>query len=96
MLQAPCLEVSRCISYTNARVQIATSTRVSRSSKLHLTTPLREGREAAQKVQAQAFFDRVFKRQERHAPELVRLDADDEGGLGQTSAELFGPLASSN
>ena len=47
-----------------------------------------------QRVRAQAFFDRVFAREERHAPELVKLDAEDEGGLGQTSAELFGPLAS--
>ena len=48
-----------------------------------------------QRVRSQAFFDRVFPREERHAPELVKLDAKDEGGLGQTSAELFGPLASS-
>lgn len=47
-----------------------------------------------QRVRAQAFLDRVFGREERHAPELVKLDAEDEGGLGQTSAELFGPLAS--
>ena len=58
----------------------------------------REGRSELQRlpqrVRAQAFFDRVFAREERHAPELVKLDAEDEGGLGQTSAELFGPLAS--
>jgi len=47
----------------------------------------------AQILRGRAFFDRIFAREERHAPELVRLDAEDEGGLGQTSAELFGPLA---
>ena len=54
----------------------------------------REWQRPPPRVRAQAFFDRVFAREERHAPELVKLDAEDEGGLGQTSAELFGPLAS--
>lgn len=53
-----------------------------------------KGQRQSQRVQAQGFFGRVFKRPERHAPELVKLDADDEGGLGQTSPELFGPLVS--
>ncbi|KAL3148075.1 hypothetical protein ABBQ38_014360 [Trebouxia sp. C0009 RCD-2024] len=58
---------------------------------------LREGpsnrQRRPQRLRGQAFFDRIFAREERHAPELVKLDAADEGGLGQTSAELFGPLA---
>jgi hypothetical protein len=47
-----------------------------------------------QRLVAQGFFDNVFKRGRSHAPELVRLNTDDEGGLAQTSADLFGPLVS--
>ena len=48
----------------------------------------------ARRLRANGFFEDVFKRNKPHAPELVRLDTEDEGGLGQTSAELFGPLVS--
>ena len=58
------------------------------------TDLIRQHRQVPRQVQAQGFFDSIFKREEKHAPELVRLNTDDEGGLGQTSAELFGPLAS--
>ncbi len=47
-----------------------------------------------QRIVAQGFFDKVFKRGKSHAPELVRLNTDDEGGLAQTSTDLFGPLVS--
>ena len=95
MLQASCSKGARGIVHTKARASIASSSEFLGLSKPSVTRPEKKRREAPQKVHAQAFFDRVFKRQERHAPELVRLDTDDEGGLGQTSAELFGPLASS-
>lgn len=44
-------------------------------------------------MRAYGFFDNVFRRNKAHAPELVRLDVENEGGLGDTSSELFGPLA---
>ena len=56
--------------------------------------PATNGRPRAQGIVAQGFLDSVLRRGKSHAPELVRLDAEDEGGLGQTSSELFGPLVS--
>ena len=51
----------------------------------HTPAPLR-------RVRVHGFFDNVFRRNKAHAPELVRLDVENEGGLGDTSSELFGPL----
>lgn len=53
-----------------------------------------DGRSRAQGLVAHGFLDSVLRRGKSHAPELVRLDTEDEGGLGQTSSELFGPLVS--
>ena len=94
MLPALQLSAVRCTPYPNGRT--------SKCSGLGFlpcgNSKLREGpsgrQRQPQRLRGQAFFDRIFAREERHAPELVRLDAEDEGGLGQTSAELFGPLAS--
>lgn len=88
MLLAPCLRTASGTFSTpgcRAAVPLLGQTLLSHTR--------RHGRFISQPVLSQGFLDGVFKRGKAHAPELVRLDTDDEGGLAQTSSELFGPLA---
>ena len=94
MLEAPLVNAICRSKLQTTITRRASSAILLRPKHISPRTSQSKGREELSRVRAQAFFDRVFKRQDRHAPELVRLDAEDEGGLGQTSAELFGPLAS--
>lgn len=92
MLHAPCLRLCTPCPGTSTSRSWACQSLDANSSLQRGTSS--ERHRLPRRVRAQAFFDRVFAREKRHAPELVKLDAEDEGGLGQTSTELFGPLAS--
>lgn len=96
MLQAPHSKVGICSVFKPAFCPTKRPFVVHRpfnAFNLNAIAP-QNNKSRCQRVVAQGFFDNVFKRGTSHAPELVRLNTDDEGGLAQTSADLFGPLVS--
>ncbi len=96
MLQAPYLNVEVCSVFKPAfcpTKRLFVVHRPFHAFSLNPTAP-QNSVSRCQRIVAQGFFDNVFKRGTSHAPELVRLNTDDEGGLAQTSADLFGPLVS--
>lgn len=95
MLQAPYSKVEVCRVFKPAFCATKRPFVVPRPFNAFSLNPIAPQNNASrcQRIVAQGFFDNVFKRGTSHAPELVRLNTDDEGGLAQTSADLFGPLA---
>ena len=96
MLQAPYSKVEVCRVFKPAFCATKRPFVVPRPFNAFNLNPIAPQNNASrcQRIVAQGFFDNVFKRGTSHAPELVRLNTDDEGGLAQTSADLFGPLVS--
>ena len=96
MLQAPYLKAEVCSVFKPAFCPTKRPLVVHRpcnAFRLNPSAP-QNSISRCQRIVAQGFFDNVFKRGTSHAPELVRLNTDEEGGLAQTSADLFGPLVS--
>ena len=96
MLQTPYLKAEVCSVLKPALRPIKRPLVIHRQFTAFSLNPpaLQNSISRCQRIVAQGFFDTVFKRGTSHAPELVRLNTDDEGGLAQTSADLFGPLVS--
>ncbi|KAA6423434.1 MAG: hypothetical protein FRX49_06495 [Trebouxia sp. A1-2] len=95
MLQAPYLKAEVCSVSKPALCPIKRPPVVHRpfaAFSLNSVAP-QNSISRCKRIVARGFFDSVFKPGKSHAPELVRLNTDDEGGLAQTSADLFGPLA---
>lgn len=96
MLQAPYLKAEVCSVSKPALCPIKRPPVVHRpfaAFSLNSVAP-QNSISRCKRIVARGFFDSVFKPGKSHAPELVRLNTDDEGGLAQTSADLFGPLVS--